>query len=197
MELLYLLYIIIAISIAYFKGRERQIGFAWSLFFSLCNPIIGLFIILQSRNNNEPIPEPSKSKKIWGWVLIVLFSIFSIAPLIALSEGLGGSNLYSALGMCIFFIGLGMYLIQLSQERKNGMNLIQDNKSSNSKDIVYQSSKKSTIPGAFDKKTKKAPASKEKSASSAKSKTSSSKKPTAAKSVKTDRTKTVKAIKKK
>lgn len=97
-------------AIAHFLGKKRQIGFGWSLFFNLCfGPIIGLIITLLSRKYYDPNPQPSKGKKIWGWILIILFSL-SVAGWFVRD---GNSPLTLSAG--IGFIGLGIYLIGRSK----------------------------------------------------------------------------------
>jgi hypothetical protein len=106
----------IAFAIAHFLGRKRQIGFGWSFFFCLfLSPIGGFITTMLSRKYYESNPEPSSSKKIWGWVLIVLFALSTIGQLVRLGSGHGDSNSINALFMAIGFVGLGFYLIELSK----------------------------------------------------------------------------------
>jgi len=106
----------IAFAIAHFLGRKRQIGFGWSFFFCLfLSPIGGFITTMLSRKYYDPNPEPSKSKKVWGWILIVNFSLSALGPLMRLGSGNGDATALNALFMAIGFIGLGYYLIELSK----------------------------------------------------------------------------------
>lgn len=106
----------IAFAIAHFLGRKRQIGFGWSFFFCLfLSPIGGFITTMLSRKYYDPNPEPSKSKKVWGWILIVFFSLSALGPLMRLGSGNGDATALNALFMAIGFIGLGYYLIELSK----------------------------------------------------------------------------------
>jgi hypothetical protein len=75
MELITLIfYGLICFLIAHFFGKQRQIGFEWSLIFCLLlTPIIGFLIIMLSRKHYQENYPPSKAKRIWG----ILISIFS------------------------------------------------------------------------------------------------------------------------
>lgn|SRR5690606_5900378 len=106
----------IAFAIAHFLGRKRQIGFGWSFFFCLfLSPIGGFITTMLSRKYYDPNPEPSKSKKVWGWILIVFFSLSVLGQLMRLGSGNGDATALNALFMAIGFIGLGYYLIELSK----------------------------------------------------------------------------------
>ena len=106
----------IAYAIAHFLGRKRQIGFGWSFFFSLfLSPIGGFITTMLSRKYYDPNPEPSSSKKIWGWVIIVLSALSGVGQLIRLGSGNGDSSSINALFMAVGLIGLGFYLIELSK----------------------------------------------------------------------------------
>lgn len=106
----------IAFAIAHFLGRKRQIGFGWSFFFCLfLSPIGGFITTMLSRKYYDPNPEPSKSKKVWGWILIVFFSLSVLGQLMRLGSGNGDASALNALFMAIGFIGLGYYLIELSK----------------------------------------------------------------------------------
>jgi hypothetical protein len=119
---------IIAFLIAHFLGSKRQIGFGWSLFFCLfLSPLGGFITTMLSRKYYDPNPVPSNSKKIWGWILIVLFSLGLIVQLLKLGRGYNHSDALMALDyrttaetlpLTIGFIGLGFYLIELG----NGKN---------------------------------------------------------------------------
>lgn len=109
----------IAFLIAYFLGRKRQIGFAWSFFFCLfLSPIGGFITTMLSRKYYDPYPEPSTSKKIWGLVLIVAFTLSILGNIQILEKRPGDSLVINAIFMAIGFVGLGFYLIQLSIGKK-------------------------------------------------------------------------------
>jgi len=121
MEALVLLVIFggIAFAIAHFLGRKRQIGFGWSFFFCLfLSPIGGFITTMLSRKYYDPNPEPSTSKKVWGWILIVFFSLSVIGQFMRIGNGLADAYAYNGLFMAIGFVGLGIYLIELG----NGKN---------------------------------------------------------------------------
>lgn len=106
----------IAFAIAHFLGRKRQIGFGWSFFFCLfLSPIGGFITTMLSRKYYDPNPEPSNSKKVWGWILIVLFSLSVLGQILQLGSGHGDASALNALFMAIGFIGLGFYLIELGK----------------------------------------------------------------------------------
>ncbi len=115
---LFLVFIGIAFAIAYFLGMKRQIGFGWSFFFCLfLSPIGGLIITMLSRKYYAPNPEPSFSKKVWGWILIVLFSLSGFGQLMNLGSEYGGASSINALFIAIGLIGLGFYLLELGKGR--------------------------------------------------------------------------------
>jgi heme/copper-type cytochrome/quinol oxidase subunit 3 len=106
----------IAFAIAHFLGRKRQIGFGWSFFFCLfLSPIGGFITTMLSRKYYDPNPEPSSSKKVWGWILIVLFSLSFLVQIMRLASGHGDASALNALFMAVGFIGLGFYLIELGK----------------------------------------------------------------------------------
>ena len=106
-----------AFAIAHFLGRKRQIGFGWSFFFCLfLSPIIGFIVTMLSRKYYDENPAPSKGKKIWGWVLIVLFSLSGLGSLIRLgNDPNADATVLNAVFMAVGFIGLGYYLIELGK----------------------------------------------------------------------------------
>jgi hypothetical protein len=106
----------ISFAIAHFLGRKRQIGFGWSFFFCLfLGPIGGFITTMLSRKYYDPNPEPSNSKKVWGWILIVLFSLGALGQILRLVSGYGDARALNALFMSIGCIGLGFYLIELGK----------------------------------------------------------------------------------
>lgn len=118
MEGLLLLAIIggFAFVIAHFLGRKRQIGFGWSFFFCIfLTPIGGFITTMLSRKYYDPNPKPSKSKKIWGWILIVFFSLSELGQLIRLGSGNSDASDVNAIFITIGLIVLGYYLIELSK----------------------------------------------------------------------------------
>jgi hypothetical protein len=116
MVLLILVSVGFAFSIAHFLGRKRQIGFGWSFFFCLfLSPIIGFIITMLSKKYYDPNPKPSKSKKIWGWILILIFSLGVLGQLMRLGSGKGDVDVLNALFFGVGLVGLGYYLIELSK----------------------------------------------------------------------------------
>ena len=106
----------IAFAIAHFLGRKRQIGFGWSFFFCLfLSPIVGFITTMLSRKYYDPNPEPSNSKKNWGWILIVFCSLSVLGQIRILGSGQGDASALNGLFMAIGFIGLGFYLIELAK----------------------------------------------------------------------------------
>lgn len=107
----------LAFAIAHFLGRKRQIGFGWSFFFCLfLSPIIGFIVTMLSRKYYDENPAPSSGKKIWGWVLIVLFSLSALGSLLKLgNDPNADASVLNAVFMAIGFVGLGYYLIELSK----------------------------------------------------------------------------------
>jgi hypothetical protein len=108
----------LAFAIAHFLGRKRQIGFGWSLFFCFfLSPIGGFIVTMLSRKYYDPNPEPSKSKKVWGWILIVLYSFGVLGHIIGFGSGKIPVNerTLNSLFVAIGLIGLGYYLIELGK----------------------------------------------------------------------------------
>ena len=110
-------FIVISIVISYYLGRNRQIGFRWSLFFCIfLNPVIGLIITLLSRKYYKA--KPSKGKKIFGQVLAIPFSLFLIPAIFGIINEPNG-NFYLAniqlLSFSLGMIGLGFYLMELGK----------------------------------------------------------------------------------
>jgi hypothetical protein len=68
-----------------------------------------------SRKYYDPNPKPSKSKKIWGWILIVFCSLSEIGQLILLGSGNSDASDVNAIFITIGLIVLGYYLIELSK----------------------------------------------------------------------------------
>ena len=71
-----------------------------------------------SRKYYDKNPEPSNSKQIWGWVLLVLFSLSVLGQIANLASGngdVGGVAALNALFMGIGFIGLGFYIKELGK----------------------------------------------------------------------------------
>ena len=100
----FLLFLSLCVVVAYFLGRKRHIGFGWSLFFSLFfSPIIGFLVTMLSPKYYDPNPEPSKTKRVFGWLIVVLFGVgLFVSPIaVGMEEGLAG-------GMRMFFVGVGM-----------------------------------------------------------------------------------------
>lgn len=106
-----------AFAIAHFLGRKRQMGFGWSLFFCVFfSPLGGLIATLLSRKYDNPDLEISNSKKTWGWVLIVFFSLGVLGQLNWISEGIStAADAMNAISLSIGGIGLGIYLIERSK----------------------------------------------------------------------------------
>lgn len=104
-------------AIAYFLGRKRQIGFGWSFFFCIFfSPLGGLFATLLSRKYDNPDLEISNSKKIWGRILIVFFSLGIIGQLNWISDGITSTaRAMDSISLSIGGIGLGIYLIERSK----------------------------------------------------------------------------------
>jgi len=116
-ELVYFaIFLGIAFPIAHFLGRKRQIGFGWSFFFCIfLSPFIGFITTMLSRKYYDINPKPSKSKKIWGWILIALCSLSLLGQLNNLKSGNFSESALGTLFMTIGFIGLGYYLNELSK----------------------------------------------------------------------------------
>jgi len=97
----------ISFAIAYYLGNKRQIGFGFSFFFCLTlTPIIGFIITMLSRKYYEKKPDVSNTKKVLGWILVVLSSL-SLIP--SLADGFG------VFLMTLGLIGVGFYLIELGK----------------------------------------------------------------------------------
>lgn len=104
----------IAFAIAHFLGRKRQIGFGWSFFFSIFLSFFGgLIVTMLSPKYYEPNPAPSNSKKIWGWILIVLCGLGAVGSLVRIAAG--DTAAFNTLSVGIGLTGLGFYLLELSK----------------------------------------------------------------------------------
>lgn len=105
-----------AFAIAHFLGSKRQIGFGWSFFFCLfLSPIIGFIVTMLSRKYYDPNPAPSTAKTVWGWILIIFFSLSLIGQFLRLANSQVNSGTLNAFFLCIGFIGLGAYLLELAK----------------------------------------------------------------------------------
>lgn len=116
--LVFVIYCTFAYLIAQYLGRNRQIGFGWALFFSFfLSPIGGLIITILSPKDFENNQEPSSTKNIIGWILIVFFS-FSVLMKLFTLENVPTEHLsmqINSISIGFGFIGLGYYLILLSK----------------------------------------------------------------------------------
>ena len=116
--LVFVIYCTFAYLIAQYLGRNRQIGFGWALFFSFfLSPIGGIIITILSPKNFENNQEPSSTKNIIGWILIVFFS-FNVLMKIFTLENVPTEHLsmqINSISIGFGFIGLGYYLILLSK----------------------------------------------------------------------------------
>jgi len=66
------IFTLIGYLIAKYLGQKKQIGFRLSLFFSITlTPIFGFLVTLMTKSSKEPAPNPSKLKKIIGWVFVL------------------------------------------------------------------------------------------------------------------------------
>jgi len=134
--------LIIAFAIAYFLGRKRQIGFGWSLFFCFfLSPLIGFIITMLSRKYYKENPEPSKLKRVIGWILIIFFSFGLLGTYDNYTHNQNNDNyIYNQnrynhkgisindISFSIGFIGLGFYLIGLGKGRSfNSKELVEVN----------------------------------------------------------------------
>jgi hypothetical protein len=104
----------LSILIAYFLGRKRQIGFGWSLFFCLfLSPLGGFITTMLSRKYYDSNPKPSNLMNIFGWGLIVIFTLVSIVEIQRYIKFPG--NQRPLLGFSLGLAGLGVYLVGLSK----------------------------------------------------------------------------------
>lgn len=108
----------IAFAIANFLGKKRQIGFGWSFFFCLfLSPIGGFITTMLSRKYYDENPQPSQTKKVIGWILIVVFSISLLGNFIALGKVPPErmASQVNVLFLAVGAIGLGFYLTELGK----------------------------------------------------------------------------------
>jgi len=109
---------VIAFVVAHFLGRNRQIGFGWSLFFCIfLSPIIGFIIVMLSRKYYDDNPKPSTGKKVWGWILMVLGVLSFLVRMMMISQGVNRnpSDNINQIFIALGFVGLGYYLIELGK----------------------------------------------------------------------------------
>lgn len=108
-----LIFSIEAFLFAFFFGRKRKIGFGWSFFLTLFSPLFGWIAAITSKKKEDIESQPSKSNKIWGWILICITILSSIN----FFANLNSSQLtISDIDQFIFQFGLlliGIYLIQI------------------------------------------------------------------------------------
>lgn len=90
-EIIILIFILgISFLIAQFLGAKRYIGFRWSFFFCLFLTIVGgVIVTLLSKYIHDPAPQPSTVKKVWGWVIVVFFSISLLGQLGSIGSSYG------------------------------------------------------------------------------------------------------------
>ena len=96
-------------------GLNRKMGYWWSLFFCLCfTPIIGLIITLCGEDESVPIvAPPSKKRKIWGVILIVLGGISIFLCVTELAQAVTDKQIdliFSIISISIGLMGGGFYL---------------------------------------------------------------------------------------
>lgn len=105
------IYPLFSFVIAYFLGKKRQIGFKWSLFFSLTLlPVSGLIITMLSRKHPKNSKTKSSTKRILGQVILLIAAISFFAFVYTFEFG---KSAFSALIPLSGIIGLGLYLIDL------------------------------------------------------------------------------------
>jgi surface polysaccharide O-acyltransferase-like enzyme len=116
-KIVFLLFFIgLAFLIAYFLGRKRQIGFGWSFYFCVfLTPIVGFIITMLSKKYYDPNPKPSKTLKIIGWILVVWCSLALLGQSGKLQSDPNNISTINGIFGVIGFIGVGAYLIQLSE----------------------------------------------------------------------------------
>ncbi len=121
-ELKYFLYLLFFLGFAYLiahlLGRKRQIGFGWAFFFAIfLNPFGGFITTMLSRKYIDKNPQPSSTKIILGWILMMFFTFSTIIQLIGI-RNVPDEHLIGAIGGITYgfgFAGLGYYLIQLGK----------------------------------------------------------------------------------
>ena len=106
----------LAFLIAYFLGKKRQIGFGWSFYFCVfLTPIVGFIITMLSKKYYDSNPKPSKTLKIIGWILVVWGSLALLGQSGKLQSDPNNISTINGIFGVIGFIGVGAYLIQLSE----------------------------------------------------------------------------------
>jgi hypothetical protein len=111
MQIIFL--VVIALLIAYLAGRNRQIGFGYSLFFCIfLSPIIGAIITFASPSTSKPPPDKSNIKIYLGYAILLLSSIVVISGLFRIGSGPVPEAIYTIVGFYIGIIGAGLYLIK-------------------------------------------------------------------------------------
>lgn len=111
----FILYGVTSFAIGYFLGKKRQIGFGWSFFFCIfLSPVGGFIITMLSRKYYNQNPEPSKSKRHWGMLLIFIFCYRILFEFMDYSGRSSGASPLDFL-LSIGFIGLGFYLKELGK----------------------------------------------------------------------------------
>lgn len=105
-------YSVLCLAISYFLGRKRHIGLGWSLFFSFFfSPIIGFLVTMLSPKHYDPNPDPSKTKRVMGWIIVVFFGAgLFVSPMAAGMEG-GAADAMRMLFFGVGMVGAGAYLI--------------------------------------------------------------------------------------
>lgn len=107
-----IIFLVIALAVAYFLGSKRQIGFGWSFFFSFfLSPLGGFIATMLSPKYYNPNPEPSTTKKVIGWILVAYSVLTGILMLKKVGSGHYSVMDLNSLFMDIGFTGLGIYLI--------------------------------------------------------------------------------------
>ena len=103
-------YVFISAILPFYVGKKRQIGFGWSWWFSITmSPILGLIVILLSKELSEGPPSKSKVKVLIGRILIIIAVLSVVMNFSNMVQ-----NIYAIMSTVAYF-SLGVYLIGLGK----------------------------------------------------------------------------------
>ena len=109
----YIVYIILAFAVAFFTGAKRNIGFFWSLFFSIFwSPLIGFIVSYYSPINGSAMNKKDVANKVVVQIFSIILGLLAVLFFISLITSHDDGKLMGALWGTLTFGGTAIYLYQ-------------------------------------------------------------------------------------